>query len=539
MGVSEAALEIILKARDEASKTVKGAGGALESLGGIAAGIATGGLALAAAAVVGIGTACVRLGVGIANLAIDAAPLQNISESFDRITEASGISGDVMMTALQDATAGMIPASDLMTLYNEAAMKAGETLATQLPEALGYMSQIAAATGGDLQAMADRYTEAIGGLQPAALEQMGIQVDLKSLNEQYAASLGLTADELTKEQQQAALAAEAMRQLQEKTAGLPEVQGTATQQLAAFQTTIADTKDGIGLGFVPALAELLKPLNEIVSGVGPKLVEWAGIAGEWLGEKVPKAVEWLKAKWDELWPDLWNATQQLLRDAQPVWEWLRKEFGDFTTTILPWLQDAWGNLQRGWAEITGVWNRDLKPALDDLARALGLGGGGASDFGEIMGNLAGSVIWANLKSAIDIVKFGLEMFKLVIEGVTGAIDAISRAIDWFKQQWEAIQNIQLPDWLTPGSATPFELGLRGIAEAIQGLPAMPQLAFAPAMAGGGMAAPMAGGAGLGGVTYYITNQFGPGSVRSDDDIEEIARRQEQILVHRGVRSFEV
>lgn len=539
MNISQAALEIILKAKDEASGIVKGAGGALEGLGGIAAGIATGGLALAASAVIGISTACVGLGVGIANLAIDAAPLQGISESFDRITEASGISGDVMMTALQDATSGMIPASDLMTLYNEAAVKAGETLATQLPEALGYMSQIAAATGGDLQGMADRYTEAIAGLQPAALEQMGLQIDLKALNEQYAASVGLTADQLTFEQQQAVLAAEAMRQLQEKTAGLPEVQGTATQQLAAFQTTIADTKDGIGLGFVPALAELLKPLNEIVSGVGPKLVEWAKIAGEWLGDKVPKAVEWLKAKWDELWPDLQSATQQLGRDMEPIWTWLRTEFGDFTTTIIPWLQDAWAGLQKGWQEISGIWKRDLQPALADLAEALGLGGGESSEFGEIFGNLAGSVIWSQIKGAIEMVKFALELFSGVVQGVTTAIDAVSGAIDWLKRQWDTISNLNLPDWLTPGSPTPFELGLRGVADAIQGLPAMPQMAFAPAMAGGGMAAPMGGGAGMGGAVYYITNQFGPGSVRSDDDIEEIARRQEQILVHRGVRSFEV
>lgn len=40
-------------------------------------------------------------------------------------------------------------------------------------------------------------------------------------------------------------------------------------------------------------------------------------------------------------------------------------------------------------------------------------------------------------------------------------------------------------------------------------------------------------------TWIIHNHFGPGSVRSDRDIEEIAARLEQILIHRGVRRFGV
>jgi len=539
MNVSQAALDIILRARDEASEVVKGAGGALESLGGVAAGIATGGLALAAAAIVGLSTAAVGAGAAILNLAVDAAPLQGVTATFASLTDDVGSSSDVMLQALQDASAGMITGGDLMTTYNKAAQMVSGTFAAQLPDAMGYLGKVAAATGQDMGFMLDSLVTGVGRLSPMILDNLNIQVDATAANQAYADSLGISTKEMTKAQQQEALMAEVLKQLEVNTAALPEVVGTASQGIAAFHTSIQDAKDGIGLAFVPALTELLKPLNEIVGGVGPKLVEWAGIAGEWLGDKVPKAVEWLKAKWDELWPDLWNATQQLMRDAQPVWEWLRQEFNDFSTTILPWLQSAWANLQRGWAEITGVWNRDLKPALADLAEALGLGSGESSEFGEIFGNLAGSVIWAQIKGAIEMVKFALELFSGVVRGVTGAIDAVSNAIDWLKRQWDSIRNLDLPDWLTPGSPTPFELGLRGVADAIQGLPAMPQMAFAPAMAGGEMAAPMAGGAGMGGVTYYITNQFGPGSVRSDDDIEEIARRQEQILVHRGVRSFEV
>lgn len=536
---TQAALEIILRAKDEASEIVGKAGNALSTLGGVAADIATGGLALAAGAIVGLGKGVADAGVAIFKLAMDAAPLQGVASTFAGMAEEAGSSGDVMLQALQDASAGMVTGADLMTTYNKAAQMVSGTFAAQLPDAMGYLSKVAAATGQDMGFMLDSLVTGVGRLSPMILDNLNIQVDMTAANEAYAAQLGISTKEMTKQEQQAALMAEVLKQLETNTAALPEVTGTASQQIAALKTSFQDAKDSIGLAFVPALSELLGPLTELADTVGPQVVEWAQIAGQWLGEKVPIAVEWLKAKWDELWPDLWNASQQLLRDMEPLWTWLRQEFGDFTNTILPWLQEAWANLQRGWEEITRIWTRDLQPALADLADALGIGSGESSEFGEIIGNLAGSLIWAQIKGAIEMVKFALELFTVAAEGVTGAIDAVSNTIDWFKQRWDSIRDIKLPDWLTPGSPTPFELGLRGIADAIEGMPDLGgRLGLPVGMGVGGMTAlaPAMAGAGP---TYYITNQFGPGSVRSDDDIEEIARRQEQILVHRGVRTFEV
>ena len=48
-------------------------------------------------------------------------------------------------------------------------------------------------------------------------------------------------------------------------------------------------------------------------------------------------------------------------------------------------------------------------------------------------------------------------------------DAISGVITWFGNLATAIGNIRLPDWLTPGSPTPFEMGIRGISDAVRGL----------------------------------------------------------------------
>lgn len=54
----------------------------------------------------------------------------------------------------------------------------------------------------------------------------------------------------------------------------------------------------------------------------------------------------------------------------------------------------------------------------------------------------------------------------------------------------------------------------------------------------GLPVPAMTGAGSGPV-INVTLQFGRDSVRSDRDIEDIARRIEEIFVLRGVRTFEV
>jgi hypothetical protein len=46
-------------------------------------------------------------------------------------------------------------------------------------------------------------------------------------------------------------------------------------------------------------------------------------------------------------------------------------------------------------------------------------------------------------------------------------DAISKAIGWIQKLTEKLGKVSLPKWLTPGSPTPLELGIRGITDAMK------------------------------------------------------------------------
>jgi len=97
----------------------------------------------------------------------------------------------------------------------------------------------------------------------------------------------------------------------------------------------------------------------------------------------------------------------------------------------------------------------------------------------------------------------------LIDTFQGIIDAVKSVLDWLGDLWDSLEGAKdsLPDWLVPGSPTPFELGLRGIADALNGLSFD---AFNLNVTG--QAAPaIAGGGALGGaITVQVYGPFGPG-----------------------------
>jgi hypothetical protein len=93
------------------------------------------------------------------------------------------------------------------------------------------------------------------------------------------------------------------------------------------------------------------------------------------------------------------------------------------------------------------------------------------------------------------------------------VNGIGKAIDWVISKIErlrqALANIKLPDALTPGSPTPFEMGLRGIASAMDNLSnkSMPKMSV-----GMNNAPPSVreAGGGRGNVSYVDNRKFGGG-----------------------------
>ena len=291
-----------------AAQAVEGAiaSGVNPSLSGLLATSAAGGpvlIALAAAvAVVAAGFVAVKTSI---DLAADAAPLllvegafqssiertqamANSLQDFEALSQTAfgtGADGaDRMLSALQAASAGMINNTELMKQFNQATQLVGIEFAGRLPEAMEHLQSVSASTGQSLDFLMNSLTTGIGRLSPMILDNLGITVDTTAAYQDYARSIGLTASQLSKEQQQTALMNQVMERLAKNTAGMPSLAGTATQAFAAFGASGENIKKTIGGAFAELYAVALPLLTAGLDSVDTLLKAMTKAAGPGLKE---------------------------------------------------------------------------------------------------------------------------------------------------------------------------------------------------------------------------------------------------------------
>lgn len=142
---------------------------------------------------------------------------------------------------------------------------------------------------------------------------------------------------------------------------------------------------------------------------------------QWLQEKIPPAIETLSNFW----------TNTLLPAIEAVWAFLKE-------SIFPVFEAAanvtFAALGKAVEVLAGLWDNVLMPAFQAV--------------GDWITNKAGPV-FDKLGQALGPIR-----------------DLIDRVVQALKDFAEWLSNIKLPDWLDPGSPTPFEEGLRGISAAM-------------------------------------------------------------------------
>lgn len=223
----------------------------------------------------------------------------------------------------------------------------------------------------------------------------------------------------------------------------------------------------------------------IVEQVIPIFVKVA----EWLSVNIPAAIEAAKGFWENV----------LLPALQSVWEFVQ-------THVIP-LWDAVAELVStvvGLAitVMAGIWENILLPAINavwefiqtyllPLFTALG-------EFFDTVFTLALTALaglWENvlLPAITKVTDWISDKLTPIIEGMvdywndhllpiiqdvgdwisdklTSAFDTLGGAVDkvtgFIKDMTDGLKNITLPAWLTPGSPTPFEIGLYGIGTAL-------------------------------------------------------------------------
>lgn len=216
------------------------------------------------------------------------------------------------------------------------------------------------------------------------------------------------------------------------------------------------------------------------------------ILWNWLSVNIPVALETLKQFWltvllpaiQEVWN--WISTVLIPFLADVVWPWLKEKLtealqtlSDFwTNTLLPAIEGVWAFIQDSlvplfealWellevagglalTALQGIWENVLLPAITTVWEFI------QDNLIPIFESLW-SFISESLSPVLEAIK---ERFDSVSEGVGGITGAIQTVIGWIESLIEKLNSVTLPDWMTPGSPTPLELGLRGISSAMRDL----------------------------------------------------------------------
>lgn len=190
---------------------------------------------------------------------------------------------------------------------------------------------------------------------------------------------------------------------------------------------------------------LLPAIERFANWYSSNIVPLWSAAVAWFSATVPAALQTLSDYW----------TNVLLPAITAVWSWMDGTLFPFLRALSDFMGAVFGVALTA---LAGLWQNVLLPALTAVWNYISstlkpifveIGGYLNDTFGPIIREIAG---WLS-----DTLASAFNSVSSAIQGVT----------DWLETMAGKIANLKLPDWLTPGSPTPFETGLRGITAALR------------------------------------------------------------------------
>lgn len=270
------------------------------------------------------------------------------------------------------------------------------------------------------------------------------------------------------------------------------IANTAIPKTQEWATTI---RDWIEPRFIALRDDILPPLltkaQEVWAGIQAAVTDaWAGfkphmeaMAAKWVEFKddlLPRVVELfgnVKTNVDALIQPFQTLTNPTLSDNETGWIKVGDAVGKLldyrvTATIDTWSKsmDLLNGLLKLAAPLLGKVSELAAWLTDNVIIPLGekLGLDDSSGVNHSVSILIGLLRdMLTLNPMIAIMRFTFDRFTEALEGVGQILEWLKEKVDDFK---DALSSIEAPDWLIPGSPTPFEMGLRGIARAIDDMP---------------------------------------------------------------------
>ena len=443
-------LKIIITVKDNSGPAFQKFGENARRIGTVALGALAVGLAGATAGFI-------KLGQAISE-ATDLAVIQRQAEQqLDAVIKSTGGAAGVTADEIKEM------ASSLQTLTNtgDEAIIGGQNLLLTFtnigedvfPQATETMLNMSAALGQDLKSSALQLGKALNDpiIGVGALREVGVsftesQVDtIKRLTE-VGNTMSAQKMILRELERQFGDSAEAMA---DPAIQLSNAWGDFKEQIGSVALVVRDQLAEFALEHLGGVMEELQPKIDIVKDALGRFLENV-LAGD---DPIDTFTQLLFETGKQLGID-----DEVMKNVVITFI----NFLDTVNEIITTISDFW------------QWLKDL---LSPITEAIG----GVVEWEDVLKALGITIAAALIPAVVSLVA-SMAPILLTFAAITAAIvllreawdnnflgirDAVESLVEWFKNLGETFSNLELPDWLVPGSPTPLELGIRGINDAVQ------------------------------------------------------------------------
>lgn len=300
------------------------------------------------ASVLSIGFNAVTTAVGFLSEKLKAVTLDlalvgeraaQVEAGFVRLADNAGLAGESLKQSIIDAAQGTIETTELLRRSSELVVAFGQD-AQRIPDLIELSRKAARAFGIDSADAFDRLSEAVRNGSDRALKQLGITIDLDKAKRDYAASIGVAVNELTKEG--------------EATARLNALLDTAGKKFGDIDLRQRTVGEGVAK-ITNAIGDLTEAIGKIVSGTG--LPEWLdSVAGgiqhvsEMITAKFGSGIESVRAKIPELNGEIANLRAEIIlleKDGLGLWDRL------FNSDVIDEKKSKLAELEKQLAQLGG------------------------------------------------------------------------------------------------------------------------------------------------------------------------------------------
>jgi hypothetical protein len=185
-----------------------------------------------------VGTAFLAVKTSM-DLTFEAETIKAINAQFEILAKQAGLAGEAIKEGMNRASGGLLSETEQLQLANKAIIDLGAS-ASKIPQIMELARQVSMVTGQNLAETFTSIEQAVATGQTRMLKHYGIVVDSEKAYRDYAASLGIAANELNKTGQAHAILNQTLEQGHQKYGNVQVDVKQATNAWQAFKVALSD-----------------------------------------------------------------------------------------------------------------------------------------------------------------------------------------------------------------------------------------------------------------------------------------------------------